>query len=145
MAWLESNRAADRLIAELWKLLDSSRRDWLDLTEPFITEARSHGFYVGYCEIGGVWGASNEGYHRYLELLPDGPDADEATWFGPMRNGPRCGEFEGSIEEWETLIRDYRAFLTHYPGSRLAGEARERLADALVGLEEERRIEADRR
>lgn len=139
VAWLESNRAADRLINNLRTLrefMPNSEKAWFEHTNPFILEAQSHDYWVGYCEPTGTWGATAKGYVRYLKIWPDGPDADEAAWFGALGNGPRCGDFEASIGEWETMVENYSAFIAQYPESHFAEEAAGVLVRARDGLEE---------
>jgi hypothetical protein len=99
-------------------------------------QATSYGVKVDFCEIGDDWGAGNEGYLKYLELWPKGPEADEATWMGPMGNQSFCGDFEGSAEELQEIISQNQRFIAQFPGSRHTTEANERLADAQKMLAE---------
>jgi len=99
-------------------------------------QATSYGVKVDFCEIGADWGASNEGYLKYLELWPNGPEADEATWMGPMGNQSYCGDFEGSAEELQEIMSQNQRFIAQFPGSRHTPEAKQRLADAQKMLAE---------
>ncbi len=129
LAWLQLNRAADRVVHLLFN--DSAAR-------ALIEKAASFGVGVYSCEVsGGAWVVGTEGYDEYLRLFADGPKADEAWWMSRLRNGPRCGEFEGSREEYEELIRGYSDFLARFPKSFFIPEARTRLHQAREGLEAE--------
>ena len=120
-AWLELNRAADRLT----KLLGSDK----DL-EPVAKQVSALGVTVGWCEPGAQWFAEVEGYEQYLQILPDGPQADDAWWMRRFRN---CGDFEGTPEEYEEQIQWYSEFLKRFPASSShAPDARQRLQDAQV-------------
>jgi hypothetical protein len=120
-AWLEVNRAADRLS----ELLPGDE----DL-RPLAEEASALGVGVSWCEPGADWVAETQGYEQYLQIWPDGPQADYAWWMGRLSNGPRCGDFEGTREEYEDLIQLYSEFLKRFPNSVHAPEARRRLQDA---------------
>jgi hypothetical protein len=128
--WLQVNRGADRLAAFLSN--DSA-------AAALIERASSLGVDLYSCEISGSWVAATKGYGEYLRLFPGGPDADEAWWMSRLRNGPRCGDFEGSREEYEELIRGYSDFLARFPKSLFIPEARTRLQQAREGLEAARR------
>jgi hypothetical protein len=67
-------------------------------------QTTSYGVRVDFCEPGGSWSADNQGYFKYLELWPNRPEADEATWMGPMGNASFCGDSEGSAEELKEFI-----------------------------------------
>ena len=123
-AWFEVNRSADRLA----QLLHDDQG-----LAPLAKQASSLGAAVEWCEPGATWWALTEGYERYLDLLPDGPRAEEAWWMGRLANGPRCGDFEGSAEEYEDLIQDYSEFLKRFPAGVHAAEARKRLREAEEG------------
>lgn len=120
-AWLELNHAADQL-SELLRNQEALK--------PLAEEANLTGVTVDWCEPGADWVAGTQGYEKYLEILPDGPQADDAWWMARLRNGPRCGDFEGSAEEYQELIRQYLDFLTRFPNSSRAPEARRRLEEA---------------
>ena len=120
LAWMDLNRAADRL-AELM-LTDESLR-------PFAEQASALGVTVSWCEPGADWMAGTEGYEQYLKIFPDGPQADEAWWMGRLSHGPRCGDFEGTPEEYEQQIKAYSDFLMRFPNSHHAPEARQQLQD----------------
>ncbi len=128
-AWLQLNRGADRVVHLLFN--DSA-------AGALIEKAASFGVGVYSCEVsGGAWVVGTEGYDEYLRLFADGPEVDEAWWMSRLRHGPRCGEFEGSREEYEELIRGYSDFLARFPKSLFIPEARTRLHQAREGLEAE--------
>ena len=91
---------------------------------------------VDFCEPAGKWAADNQGDLKYLELWPDGPDADEATWMGPVGHGSYCGDFEGSVEELQETITVHKQFLQHFPNSRFAAQARAELSASEAQLAE---------
>jgi len=118
-AWLDLNRAADRLA----KLLGSDK----DL-EPLAMQASALGIAVDWCDPGSNWFAHAEGFERYLQILPDGPQADDAWW---MRRFRDCGDSEGTAEEYEEEIQWYSEFLKRFPNSSShAPDARQALSDA---------------
>jgi hypothetical protein len=121
------NRSADRLA----QLLHDDQG-----LAPLAKEASSLGAAVEWCEPGATWWALTEGYERYLALWPDGPRAEEAWWLGRLANGPRCGDFEGSAEEYEDLIQDYSEFLKRFPSGAHAAEARKRLRESEEGYKD---------
>jgi hypothetical protein len=92
-AWLELNRAADQLTELL-----GSDKDF----EPVAKQASALGITVDWCDPGAHWFAEAEGFERYLQILPDGPQADDAWW---MRRFRDCGDFEGTPEEYEEQIQ----------------------------------------
>jgi hypothetical protein len=99
-------------------------------------QASSYGVRVEFCEMAARWSADNQGYEKYLELWPDGPEADESTWMGPMGNGAYCGDFEGSVEELQQTITQHKAFLKHFPKSRFATQAKQELLASEAQLKE---------
>jgi hypothetical protein len=118
-AWLELNRTADQLS----ELLGRNKE-----LESIAKQASALGVTVDWCEPGAHWFALGEGYEQYLQILPDGPQADDARW---KRRFRECGDFEGSPEEYEEIIQWYSEFLKRFPNSSShAAEARQRLRDA---------------
>src|SRR5262249_51763474 len=113
--WLRLNKAADRF-AELLA-------DRIDYKMP-----AQLGISFDVCDPSRSWMAGTQGYMKYLELLPRGPKADEAWWRAHF-TGPRCGDFEGSREEYESLIKEYTDFLTRFPNSQFGPQARQRLEE----------------
>jgi hypothetical protein len=97
------------------------------LAQEFAQEATSYGVRVDFCEPDGRWSADNQGDFKYLGLWPDGPEADEATWMGPVGHGSYCGDFEGSVEELQETITLHKEFLKNFPDSPFATQAREEL------------------
>lgn len=118
-AWFEMNRAADRLSD-----LIVGERD----LRSFAEQATALGVTVEWCEPGGEWSTRTQGYEKYLQLWPNGPQADEAWWMGRVPNGPRCGDYEGTPEEDAELDRQYSEFLKRFPTSMHALEAEQRKA-----------------
>ncbi len=133
-AWLALNHEAVKFAVEMNRAFPHPSIHGDKISPPeaqkLAEQATSYGVRVDFCEIGDDWGANNEGYLKYLELWPDGPDADEATWMGPMRNQSFCGDFEGSVEELQEIVQLNQQFITQFPNSRFTPEAKERLADA---------------
>ena len=141
--WLELNHEAVKFAAEMNRAFPGSSIHGDKISPPeaakFAQEATSYGVRVDFCEPGADWGANNEGYLKYLELWPDGPDADEATWMGPVGNQSFCGDFEGSPEELQETIQLNRRFIAQFPNSRFTPRAKEVLADAEKMLAEQQR------
>lgn len=98
--------------------------------------ATSYGVRVDFCEPGGNWAADNQGYFKYLELWPQGPEADEATWMGPVGNASFCGDSEGSAEELNEFISQRKQFLQNFPNSRFAAQAKQDITEAQTQLEQ---------
>jgi hypothetical protein len=118
-AWLELNRAADQLA----ELMGTDKE-----LESVAKQASALGVTVNWCEPGAHWFALGEGYEQYLQILPDGSEADDAWW---MRRFRGCGDSEGSKEEYAEEIQWYSEFLKRFPNSSShAAEARLRLQDA---------------
>jgi TolA-binding protein len=124
-AWLRLNAAADRLA----EILDN-QVDLKSLAE----KAAALGVSLDLCEMSRVWDAGTQGYEKYLQLFPGGPQADEAWWKGRLSNGPRCGDFEGSPEEYRDLIEAYSEFVKRFPNSEFVPRARQRLDEYRKGL-----------
>jgi hypothetical protein len=138
--WLVLNQLAAKFAEEMNRAFPNTtiHGDKIDppQAQRLAQQATSYGVKVDFCEIGDDWGASNEGYLKYLELWPKGPEADEATWMGPLGNQSFCGDFEGSAEELQEIISRNQRFIAQFPGSRHTTEAKERLADAQKMLAE---------
>jgi hypothetical protein len=118
LAWLELNRAADQLSGLLG--LDKE-------LEPVAKQASALGVTIEWCEPGAHWFGLGEGYEQYLQILPTGPQADDAWW---MRRFRDCGDFEGSAEEYEEAIQWLTDFLKRFPNSSSHGpDARQQLHD----------------
>jgi hypothetical protein len=132
--WLVLNREAAKFAGEMNRAFPNTtiHGDQIDppRAQRLAQQATSFGVKVDFCEISADWGASNEGYLKYLELWPTGPEADEATWMGPMGNQSFCGDFEASSEELEEVISQNRRFIAEFPNSRHTPEAKQRLDDA---------------
>src|SRR5262249_13380602 len=109
--------------ARLWLAMNRDAKDFADqmnavfpdtaikgdeisprLAQEFAQEATAYGVRVDFCEPDGRWAADNQGDFKYLGLWPNGPEADEATWMGPVGHGSYCGDFEGSVEELQETI-----------------------------------------
>ena len=99
-------------------------------------KATSYGARIDFCEPGGNWGADNQGYLKYLDLWPNGPEADEATWMGPMGNASFCGDSEGSAEELKEFIAQRKQFLQKFLNSRFAAQSKQDIAVAQAQLEQ---------
>jgi len=95
--------------------------------KPLALQAAALGVSLDVCEPSRLWDAGTQGYEKYLQLFPGGPQADEAWWKGRLSNGPRCGDFEGSPEEYRELIEKYSEFVKRFPHSEFVPRARQRL------------------
>jgi hypothetical protein len=146
--WLALNHEAVKFAGEMNRAFPHSSIHGDKISPPeaqkLAEQATSYGVRIDFCEPGADWGANNEGYFKYLELWPDGPDADEATWMGPVGNQSFCGDFEGSVEELQEIIQLNQRFITQFPNSRFAPEAKERLADAQKMLAQQQQSQKDK-
>ena len=138
--WLELNREARKFGAEMNSAFPETSlegdRISPDEAQKLAHTATSYGVRVEFCEPGGNWAADNQGYFKYLELWPQGPDADEATWMGPMGNGSFCGDSEGSSEELKDFIAKRKQFLQKFPNSHFASKAKQDVTEAQEQLKE---------
>jgi len=138
--WLELNRQAKKFGEEMNSAFPetSIKGDKISPAEAqrLAQTATSYGIRVDFCEPGGNWAADDQGYFKYLELWPLGPEADEATWMGPVGNASFCGDSEGSAEELKEFIAPRKQFLQKYPNSRFAGHAKQDIAEAQAQLEQ---------
>jgi len=138
--WVELNRQAKKFGEEMNAAFPdtSIKGDKISPTEAqqLAQTATSYGVRVVFCEPGGNWGADNQGYFKYLELWPRGPEADEATWMGPMGNASFCGDSESSAEELKEFIAQRKQFLQKFPNSRFAAQAKHDVAEAQAQLQE---------
>ena len=132
--WLELNRQAkkfgDEMNVAFPHITVKGDKIFPPQAQQLAQAATSYGVRVDFCEMGGNWAADNQGYLKYLELWPAGPEADEATWMGPMGNASFCGDFEGSVEELKETIALHNQFLERFPNSRFAAQAKEELTQS---------------
>lgn len=139
-AWLELNRQAKKVGEEMNAAFPGTtiQGDKISPAEAqeMAQSATSYGVRIDYCEPGGNWAADNQGYIKYLELWPNGPEADEATWMGPMGNASFCGDSEGSAEELRQFIAQRQQFLEKFPSSKFAAQAKQDVMDAQTQLQE---------
>ena len=139
-SWLELNRQAKKLGADMNAAFPDTTIKGNTISPPeaqqFAQSATSYGVRVDFCEPGGNWAADNQGYFKYLDLWPNGPEADEATWMGPMGNAAFCGDSEGSTEELRDFIAHRKHFLQKFPNSRFAAQARQDIKAAQAQLQE---------
>jgi len=133
-SWLALNREAkkfaDQMNVAFPETTAKGDKIFPEEAQRIAEKATSYGVRIDFCEMGGNWGADNQGYLKYLELWPNGPEADEATWMGPMGNGSFCGDFEGSIEELQETIALHKRFLRQFPNSRFASQAKQELSQS---------------
>ena len=138
--WLELNRKAKEVGAEMNAAFPETSIQGDKISPPEAQQlaqtATSYGVRVEYCEPAGNWAADNQGYFKYLELWPQGPEADEATWMGPMGNASFCGDSEGSAEELKEFIAQREQFLQKFPKSHFAAQAKRDITDAQTQLEQ---------
>jgi hypothetical protein len=138
--WLELNRKARKLGEEMNTAFPGTtiQGDKISPAEAakIAQTATSYGVRVDFCEPGGNWAADSQGYFKYLELWPLGPDADEATWMGPVGNASFCGDSEGSAEELKAFTTQRKQFVQQFPNSRFAAQAKQEIADAQAQLEQ---------
>lgn len=138
--WLELNRKAKQFGEKMNAAFPETSIQGDKISPPEARQlaqtATSYGVRVEYCEPGGNWAADNQGYVKYLELWPQGPEADEATWMGPMGNASFCGDSEGSAGELKEFIAQREQFLQKFPKSRFAAQAKQDITEAQTQLEE---------
>jgi hypothetical protein len=139
-AWIELNRRAKKFGEEMNAAFPdtSINGDAISPAEAqqLAQTATSYGVRVDFCESAGNWAADNQGYFKYLELWPNGPEADEATWMGPIGNASFCGDSEGSAEELKEFIAQRKQFLQKFPDSRFAAKAKQDVTEAQAQLQE---------
>jgi hypothetical protein len=145
-AWLDLNRKADALATRLTQLLpkipDSGRPTPTPELNQIADQSKTLGISVNYCEIGTDWAADSTGYENYLNLWPDGPNADEAFWKSKVESNG-CGDFEGTIEEYQHGVEMYSDFIKRYPSSGYIERAKSQLNAYEAGLREEQKREAN--
>ena len=138
LLWLSLNRSAKQFADQMNATFPDTNLQGDKISPPdaqkLAQEATSYGVRIEYCEMSARWGADNQGYFKYLELWPGGPDADESTWMGPMQNGAFCGDAEGSVDELKENILQRKQFLKRFPNSRFASQAKQELADSEAQL-----------
>jgi hypothetical protein len=131
--WLELNHEADGVAALTNPIL--RRVEWetgleaVNLVLAAVEEmAGGASVNVHYCEQDGEMAAAAGGYRMYLELWPNGPDADEAAFWAIEGNGPRCAHLQGDEETYARLRKAYQDFVEQFPKSARASDARKVLA-----------------
>jgi len=138
LLWLSLNRGAKQFADQMNATFPDTTLQGDKISPPnarnLAQEASSYGVRIEYCEVSAKWGSDNQGYLKYLELWPGGPDADESTWMGPMQHAAFCGDFEGSVEELRENIAQQKQFLRRFPNSRFARQAKQELADSEAQL-----------
>jgi hypothetical protein len=144
-AWLNLNRKADALATRMTELLpkvpDSGPPTPTPDLNQIADQSKVLGISVSYCEIGTDWAADSTGYQNYLSLWPDGPNADEAFWKSKVESNG-CGDFEGTIEEYQHGVEMYSEFIKRYPSSSYVARAKSQLGAYEAGLREEQKREA---
>jgi hypothetical protein len=139
-AWLELNHQAKKFAEKMNAAFPDTtiNRDKISPEEAqqLARSATSYGVRIDFCEPSGSWAADNQGYFKYLELWPKGPEADEATWMGPMGNASFCGDSEGSADELREFIAQRQQFLQKFPDSPLAVQAKQDITAAQAQLQE---------
>ena len=138
--WLELNRHAKKVGEEMNAAFPDTAIQG-DTISPAKAQqlahtATSYGVRIDFCEPSGKWAADNQGYFKYLDLWPNGPEADEATWMGPQGNASFCGDSEGSAEELKGFIAQRKQFLEKFPNSRFAAQAKQEIGEAQAQLEQ---------
>jgi hypothetical protein len=138
-AWLNLNRKADALAYRMSEIQSAVRNSGAATPSPKLQriadKAKALGVPIGYCEIGDDWSAEPSGYANYLKLSPNGPSADEAYWKSKTEPSG-CGDFEGSVEEYQQGIATYRDFIARYPASSFVKRAKDQLSGYEAGLRE---------
>jgi hypothetical protein len=141
-AWLKLNRSADLLakrMSDLQPIANDSGRTVPTAGLTRIGEkAKTLGIDVSWCEIGAGWSADPTGYVNYLELWPTGPNADEAFWKSQVEPSG-CGDFEGSVEEYQHGIELYRGFIERFPASSFVEQAKSQLKGYEEGMQLEKK------
>lgn len=143
-AWLNLNHKADALATRMTELLpklpDSGPPTPTPELNQIANQSQALGIAVNYCEIGADWAADATGYQNYLTLWPDGPNADEAFWKSKVESSG-CGDFEGTIEEYQHGVEMYSDFIKRYPSSSYVARAKSQLSAYEAGLREEQKRE----
>jgi len=138
-AWLNLNRQADVLAKRMTQLLPTTPGSGPPTPTPTLNQiadqSKVMGIVVNYCEIGTDWAADSAGYVNYLNLWPDGPNADEAFWKSKVEANA-CGDFEGTAEEYEQGIKMYGDFIKRFPASSFTARAKSQLEGYQAGLHE---------
>jgi hypothetical protein len=139
-AWLELNHQAKKFAEEMNAAFPDTMIQGENISplesQQIARSATSYGVRIDFCEPSGHWAADNQGYFKYLELWPNGPEADEASWMGPLGNASFCGDSEGSAEELREFIAQRKEFLQKFPNSRLAVQAKQDITTAQGQLQE---------
>jgi len=141
-AWLNLNRKADALATRMTELLpkvpDSGPPTPTPELNQIADQSNALGIAVNYCEIGTDWAADSTGYQNYLNLWPDGSNADEAFWKSKVESSG-CGDFEGTIEEYQHGVEMYSDFIKRYPSSSYIERAKSQLSAYEAGLRDEQK------
>ncbi len=144
-AWFYLNHEADALAVRMTQLLTRAPNSGPPTLTPdfdrVVDKSTAVGISINYCEIGTDWAANFNGYENYLKLWADGPNADEAYWKSKTEPN-RCGDFEGSIEEYQQGIDSYSDFIKRFPNSSYTARAKSQLAAYQAGLSEEQKRQA---
>ena len=144
--WLDLNRKADELAVRMTQLMirtpDSGPPTPTPDLERIVEKSTTLGITLAYCEIGTDWVANFTGYENYLALWPDGPNADEAYWKSKTEPNA-CGDFEGTVEEYQQGIDSYSDFIKRFPNSSYAARAKSQLDAYQAGLREEQKSQAN--
>ena len=137
--WLTLTQQAQQLAEHMRQIFPDTtiQGDKISPKEAQVISERAslYGVRVGFCEPSGSWFSDNQGYVKYLELWLDGPQADEATWMGPLDHGAFCGDSEGDPEEARAVIEKNKQFLTKFPNSKFAPDAQKEIAESKQYLE----------
>ena len=145
-AWLNLNRKADALAVRMTDLLRETRDSGplvpTDDLNRVADKSAALGISVNYCEIGTDWAANFIGYENYFKLWPDGPNADEAYWKSKVEANA-CGDFEGTLEEYQQGIERCSDFIKRFPNSSYTERAKSQLEAYQAGLREEQKRQAN--
>jgi hypothetical protein len=102
---------------------DPQARDELKASCPgfeLVASAYAAGMSITYCAPGEGYLRASTGWERYLELWPQGPEADVA-WWNVHIEPPCCDECTPES------LEPYRDFIRRFPASQLRLRAEQRL------------------
>jgi hypothetical protein len=117
-----SDRLADAMGIDLCLLRSSNPEECPN--NKVADKLQKMGISIGYCEPGESWMRTNDGYAKYLELWPDGPDAGEAYYYVHI-DPPCCDEcsvgehdlYEIPVSGLKKLVEEHNWYIERFPKS----------------------------
>ncbi len=95
-----------------------------------VMQARKLGAHIYYNGAGEAYGTTDEGWRKYLEHWPDGPNADEAWWHVNVE--PKCTDecsTEAIGDPAESDAMRYAEFIERFPNSKLRSLGERRIKE----------------